>query len=534
MNKPSLNVAGEQSRTQSILISLGLVYLAIPNLLFLQGWFEPWFACIAALLILFAVGRAIGVSMESQAAPAATERQNVLALILGLLTALFICLYLLVRSGLLGFVQSYGDLEILRNAMFANLRDDAWPLILPNGKEMSYYLAQVLPSAMLARLMPHSGQWPVVLWTLPAMLLVIAMVTTQMPARLAWGWKFALCALFLAIFGCSYASPHWLNAGVQALADFLPFPIHVPIPGRTVVCGQSLSGCGGVYNSYPPSLLLAAILLTCRHRAEVILPVALALTVPLSPFGGVALCPLVALRWWESIRQNREFKPISLLPDALLPLAMVTVCALYFLRADGENVVSLTLIAWGWKSYLLYDGWRIAGWMTLLLPLWFCVKRDAFFYTFVLCYILMAAMFIGTMPQSGCGRNNELWLKAAPCYMLITATYWLTAWSRLHWCKHIVLALCILMTAHKAHQFAQHFGENRYLVVDDCWSGHMNHDDPFFNQSLPRCHEPMLPGFLLREGGESERHFPGNMLPEAPGCDYSRPAQEEHPLRWGW
>ncbi len=30
----------------------------------------------------------------------------------------------------------------------------------------------------------------------------------------------------------------------------------------------------------------------------------------------------------------------------------------------------------------------------------------------------------------------------------------------------------------------------------------------------------MLPGILLRTAGESEKHFPGCLIPEAPGCDY--------------
>jgi len=59
------------------------------------------------------------------------------------------------------------------------------------------------------------------------------------------------------------------------------------------------------------------------------------------------------------------------------------------------------------------------------------------------------------------------------------------------------------------------------------WNGHLNHDAAFLNQSVQPCKEPIISGLMLRESGESERHFPGRLLPKAPGCDSSRPSKNE-------
>ncbi len=529
---PTLDFSGHQSRTQSVLISLGLFYLAIPNLLFLWGWFVPWLAIAVTLLILFAVTRAVVLTSQDNEKWLWPGMKTLPALLIGLSVASLVSLYYLFRAGLLGCVQSYGDLEILRNAMFANLRDAAWPVILPNGKEMSYYLANVLPPALMARLMPHSGQWSVVLWTLPAMLLFIAMAATLVPGRRTWGWKFALAALFLAVFYCPFVASSVTHPLFHGFEKLTGCDIGILRAGRPVVCGHSLSGCGGAYNSSPPSLLLTGILLTCKRRQEVVLPVALSLLVPLSPFGGVDLMPLVALRWWMGMREKGRLRLPSLLVDALLPMAMMFICAMYFTRADGTSAVSLTPTAWGWFVYLRYEVWRMGGWLLLLLPLWFCLRRDTFFLCFTGCYLLMNFLFIGSMPEPGAGANNELWLKTAPCYMFITACYWMRAWHSMGWYKYLITAACLLMTVRGVYSYTSTIGQNAWLQVNDRWNGHLNHGDDFLNQSIPRCKEPLVPGVMLRTGGESEKTFPGNLLPPAPGCDYSRPANAPGRLNW--
>ncbi len=291
-----------------------------------------------------------------------------------------------------------------------------------------------------------------------------------------------------------------------------------------------LLGCGWAYNSYAPALLVASLLLICRHRAESVLPLALALLVPLSPLGGIGLLPLVALRWWKAFRQGHG--SLWTLPrDFLLPLWMAFLVAVYFLRSEGSSVVAFSPAVLGWEEFFsrMFRIWL--GWLPLLLPLCFVVRRDAFFYVLLACCLLLPALFIGSPPSSGFQGYNELSKKSDPSYMLMVGFYWLRMWRLIPWYKYGILAVCwgyvgwfhVRLPIKRMGE-----GRNAYLQVDDCWNGHLNHDAPFLNQSVPPCREPLVPGLMLRESGASERHFPGSLLPAAPGCDYSRPAL------WKW
>ncbi len=516
------NEQSGQTFAQSVLIALSLVCLAVPNILFVWGWFTPWLAMVTTVLIVAAVGRAIFLSFPEGVRYVKPTPGRAITMVVGTLLVALFCLYVLFSTGLLGFVQSAGDLHILRTAMFCNLRDAAWPLILPNGKEMSYYLANVLPPALVARLFPAAGQWPVVLWTLVQMMLALLMLSSCWgKTRYAWGIRLIIATLCL---WCASYPLFELYAKVIDIAREVFALEHPFLQKFPTVDVAVLYCCGGVYNSCPPSLLVAAMLLVCRIRAASVLPVALALMVPLSPFAGLALLPLVAVRWWNDVRQHKLAVP-SLLFDALLPLLMAFLVAVYFLRADGESAATMACVAWGWRKFVHFFIWFAMVWLPFLLPLCFVVRRDAFFYALLVCSLLMPFFFIGSMSSPGEGLNNEFYLKATPPYMLLIVLYWLKAWPSLGWCKYCLWGICLLAVMRgQQHQIQGHVERwGRYLQVDDLWNGHLNHDMEFLNQSVPYCKEPLVPGVMLREPGESEKHFPGCLLPAAPGCDYSRP-----------
>lgn len=143
------------------------------------------------------------------------------------------------------------------------------------------------------------------------------------------------------------------------------------------------------------------------------------------------------------------------------------------------------------------------------------------------CFFLVVAafLFIGPFiylgsPESVC---NELWLKVSPAYLTLLALFWVKRWSVLSKIKYAIAALCLLGTLQTVLKPWLSVDFFRYGVVKDIWNGHLNHSDPFLRQSVPPTREPLVPGILLREAGESERHFPGSLLPKAPGCDYTRP-----------
>ncbi len=521
---------GEQTRNQSLLISMGLIYLAIPNILFLWGWFTPEIAVAISLLICCAVGRAVILSLQASSDGRSPTCRRTLLGMAGALAALLIVLYYLLRLGMLGFLPSFIDHDVLRTAMFCNLRDAAWPVVLPNGKEMSYYLAGILPSALLARLAPASGQWAIVLWTSLGMMLTLLMASSQ-PSRRPWGVRLLLATLFLAIVCNPIVSYNLGPRVITMLQEHFGLELTFLCPEHRLSCSNVLNSGGVLYNSTPYALLVAAMLLVCRRRAEIVLPVALALLVPASPFAGIALLPLVAFRWWESVRAEGGPFRARLLWDAFLPAAMAFITVVYFTRADGASAATLAGVAWGWTEALHYELWLLLGWLLILLPLVPLLRRDPLFIALTACCALLPFLFIGSCPDPGAGRHNELWLKAGPVYLMLASCLWLRYWRSIGWYKYLFTAFCTLVALAQVAVYAWLLaqGTNGYLETDDKWNGHLNHDASFLNQSVPPCKEPLVPGIMLRTAGESEEHFPGCLLPKAPGCDYSRPMREEDP-----
>ncbi len=523
-NRPGLELEGAPNAAQALLVSMMLLYLAIPDILFLWGWFVPWVAVALTLLVLLAVGRACRVVFRDAEAFARPGTARLVSLAVGVMVAALVSFYFLLRSGLLGFLPSFWDFDVLRNAMFCNLRDAAWPLVLPNGREMSYYLAGVLPPALMARLLPASGQWSVVLWTMCGMLLFLLFLSSRIAlGQRSWGMRLALLTLLLALIciPLTFSGGWWLIGAVcYHTGDILGVDLSFLYPMRFPTASRALSNCAACYNSGTAALMVAALLFLPRRCAAVVLPVALSLLVPQNPLGGVALLPLACLRYVQGMKE-RSWSAV--LWDAPLPCAMAFLSALYFLRADGQNVVTLSGIAWGWPPFWRYYIWLLAGWLLLLLPLWLTMKKDAFFCLLALCCLLSPLVFMGSMQAPGLGSNNEFALKSAPCYILLLGCCWFAAWPRIGWYRHLYMGICLALFIYITAAYFRNWGSNAYLEVDDKWNGHMNHADAFFNQSVPPCKEPLVPGILLRESGESEKHFPGCLLPKAPGCDYSRP-----------
>ncbi len=524
-----LGAQGGQTRAQSLLICLGLIYLAIPNVLFLWGWFTPPVALGVSALMLLALGRAALLTLRGCEPSAACGRCRPFAMVAGLLLALLVLAFFILRLGVLGFVPSFIDFDIIRNALFCNLRDAAWPLIFPDGREMSYYIAGTLPPALLARLAPESGQWAVVLWTAGGMLLTLLLVSSALPSRrYCWGTRLMLVTLFMACICCPLTSYNLGPRVLGYLRDGAGIDLMFLCPVHRLSCSNVLNNGAMLYNSSPYAFMLVAMLVVCRHRAEAVLPAALALVVPLSPFAGIALLPLVLVRWADALRGRGAWRLGTLAVDSLLPAAMAVVAAVYFTRQDGKSAATLTGLAWNWPEFWMYEAWLILGWLLLVLPLLFLrQRRDALSYTLLACCVLLPFAFIGARPAPGMGEHNELWLKAAPMYLMLVGCWWLAAWRRIGWYKYLLVGFCAFTLLAQVALYADLFSKrtHAYLEVDDQWNGHLCHDAPFIHRMVPPCKEPMLPGVMLREAGESERHFPGCLLPKAPGCDYTRPAR---------
>ena len=502
------------SLSQHWITVISLVYLALSGMMFFGAWFAPWAAWPVNLGILAAI---IWIACRKQADDFLTPCCQVYA---GLILAAILSLFSIIYAGVIGFVYPLPDVLIFREALFNNLTLAPWPLVLPDGKEMSYYLAGVLPPALLARFTEDYTCQRVIAaaWYALGMWLAIILVYCR---HGRFSWLFLLIIFFLKdpayIIVNSFSGTGEIWAVIGKL---IPLPENDYDGARmSTFC---LMGSGQTCHFTPCTMLATVLVLYARTLRSVLIPLSVALLIPISPLGAIGLLPLAGIIWlWERSGERKE-KVAGLIISSLIAL----LCGVYYLRAESETCLGLLgNLQQNWKAFLIneYACTLLCGilWAIVLRPLF---KEDKSLIVSLTCYLILPWIYFGSTPESGVFGNNELWLKTG----IIYHTHFIAAlsfhWKNLNLVKYLFLGATILLTIHQ--QFQDKLKLTGSAIVPDVWNGHLYHSHPSLYQKIPSCKQPAIPGILL-EGEEAEQHFPWNILPAAKGCDYSRPAQPD-------
>ena len=508
-----------QGGSSVVIGMLVVLYLAIADFLFFAGWTTPvclFVFCAALFAILLTYCKSPGHVMPMEKTFTQSSGLCISVLIIGVF---------FVIGGVVGWFPTHGDSWAFRQALFLNLKDAAWPLVLPDGREMTYYLAGMLPAAMLGRVLPEClTQWAVWLWivgALTAMLLVVSRfrgTNIVLFTILALGFQDPLRAVFRpnATFG----------QGRGFMAEVLQFfqnltgvdcSVLVTYYGNQTLMAP-IYNCVGAYNSVPAALL-AAMALVFFRRVPWMIPVVIGLLVPISPLGAIACMPVAAYYFLSGISWRR-------LLSVLFPLFVAGVSAVYFLRADSSmNVVTAAWIARGPEFWIFYVRYLV-GSSFLLVPLYPFRKKDGLYWIVTISAILMPCLFIGSLPDLPVFHGfNEFFLKGSVVYSLFICLMWCQEWSKMN--KYVragALLWAVLSTV--VYCSSQIKGWDAQRTVADMWNGHLYHNRVFLRQSVPSTKAPAIPGVILQRSGESLDYFPGGAFPEAKGVDYSG---EPHP-----
>ena len=353
---------GQHSFSYSLLMSLGLIYLTIPNLLFLCGWFSPWIAVVASCLILSSVAYAmLHLWQGARNSLSPDSRSRWWMMLAGILVA-FISLYPMIMCGIVGFFETHLDYARLRQAFFCNLRDAAWPVVLPNGKEMTYYLASLLPPAALARVLPASfSQWGVLMWNSAAIVLSVLLLGQRL--SLSWNCRgkalVIFCVLLVAFHDpvrIFFSPPMGMLAkgmryAILCLNNAIGIDMSALLTTRCLYVWLNLLGAGAsAYNSAMPAALAAALVFCCCNKHRIfLLPLVIALLAANSPLGCIGLMPMAAWLYLEQVRRGTGW--LHIMSGLVPPLCMAFLLAVYFLRGDNSNEAPLAWNVWGWNVF---------------------------------------------------------------------------------------------------------------------------------------------------------------------------------------
>lgn len=511
---------------ESLLVTFSLIWMALSAILFLLTWFTPWVSLPLSLGILASIAFYWKKASRAQTDPWKLGKAD-LAKLLAVLP-FFLVPYLFI--GLAGHYPAHTDIFIFRQALYLNLIDAPWPLVLPDGREMSYYLAGMLPPAMASRFMPEGSaiqQWVLILWLLPPSILAFLLICHR---HKRVSLLFALFLLFfLDIIQIIFPNQDCFTGRLVLYASHatgIPFDaIFMP------KCSHSLfslgQNSGALYATTAP-LLLAALATATRTFRPLVIPLATALCLPLSPLGIIGIIPILLTTYFRIQGGGIRYFIKTRLPYLLLPCLLAFVFFLYYERGDFDSCFALLGTISSPKALIAGTARLVLCIALFALPVWGIHKRDPLFLVSAICPLLIYQIYIGSAPETGLPCYNELWLKSTCVYLMLLASYFAFSWKKATpWLRYIPLLFTCISTYYMSRHFMKYYRDSPN--VRDIWNGHLAHqDDISLEQKIPVCKEPLVPGVLLRESGQSEQFLPSWLFPRASGCDYSRPPTEEN------
>lgn len=386
------------------LLCAGLLYLALPLLLFLWGWLHPAFSvplCAALAYGLYICAR----NLPAQRLP--LNGRGLAAL--GFLSAF--CLLLVLLCGFTGHCQQHADF-LVRNALYERLAAGSQPLVMADGRHFIYYLGHWLPPALAAPFCPSSwAPWLLALWTFLGLELGMLAAASRWGVRQTAWWT-----LILFCLGSPAAALDCLGMPLSSLfAEYnAQMVLFIGMPAQLF----------NTFNHAVPSLLCAVLVLT-RSLPAAGYYFTGALLLPSSPLGALLLLPYMAyetlLRLPAGTEPPSRLRLLLLQPVFWIAVLLVAVMAVFYAHLDGGGQFSCLLggkyaeiYHYGQERLLLYPGsvkytsFLLALALGVLLPgsLLFPASRRNPLY-----YITLGMMAGSLFFRTGI-MNNELLFKA--------------------------------------------------------------------------------------------------------------------------
>lgn len=494
---------------------ISLLYLAVPCMLFFSSWFAPWVAWPVNLGIIWSI-----VSFTRTKEEDLTWQPGVRnGIIIGV--AGFASILIFLVSGIAGYISPAPDVLIFREALYNNLIREAWPVVLPDGKEMSYYLAGMLPPALVSRIFDD--------YTTQRLIAVIWYALGIWLTLLLFYCRNRHASLLFLILMIIFKDPTYIIinsfAGNGEIWGLLTKILNLSIENTYVGARHPVEmllinaqGC----NFQPFSLLCAAILINCREQPARLIPLSIALILPSSPLGAIACMPIAAYNWLKTNSIFNRHRLISL----VIPTLIALFCAIYYGRADSATCFGFYGSLLNNWSYFLFNYYSAILLSAILFTwvLWPVIKQDTSLKICLFCIIITPWIFYGSSPDSGMFGQNELWLKASVVYHMHLIAALCFNWSKLPAIKYLYLvSLAILASRDERIKDISYTGKAK---VTDVWGGHLHHPHVSIYQKVPDCKAPLIPGCMLHKG-EAEQTYPCSILPKAKGCDYTPAMQPD-------
>ena len=413
----------DDARELPLVHRLAIVYLMLPMVIWLAGWFEWWLGIPAALLLAAAFWQALCGSWRPSPRAAAVA-----------ILAVAACWVMLTPAG--GVFDTNWTDWVEHQTTLLDLVRYPWPTFLQDPLRayvpeevyspplLRYYLGYFMAPGLAGHwLGPAALNWAVPLWTCLGVALVLRMFTRERR-----GWGAAIAVLVFVFFGGMdilrmMLTGEWRLFDIQVEWDGLP---GVSV-GRGHIEWRGLLGVATQYTSNMTALmwsphhfisagLYVLLILQLRgHRRFLAVSGVLLAAAPFwSTFVAVGLLPLIAALLWQN-----GVRPFLRWPNLMLAVPLAALIALYLTSGQTDFPRE-----WIWERYewSLLARWApmfyLSEFLLLTALLWVLrpnLRREPFF-------IACAATLI-LLPLYHYDVNNVLSLRASLPSLLLLCWY---------------------------------------------------------------------------------------------------------------
>lgn len=469
------NSDSKRNRSSSLLICL--LYLLLPNLLFLIGWIRSWLALPLATVLLISVIYAWLRSNCNSSHTSAYTAKDYAALALTLMLGL-----LLVESlGLNGHMAQMGDFNV-RTPIYYTLINQPWPIFSESGDYFIYYHIFWLPPALIAK---YTSSWIsadtiLFAWIYFGIVLFILLLFRRHRSKILV--LFILICLLGSIVDllyapCSYAE----TSGLQS--DWVDFLKGISV-GRKNYRFVTFYGNIFTFNAWVPSILALGIFwersLRLSDFAYVITLILGSAFFQCFPLGVLFLAFLLHRKSFISKTLKNPLSWIGVILCFLYVIYFAgqmgkgSASAIHFIASEAFPLPLKTKI----YRYIIIL-------ITALLPAFLILpksyQRNAYF---------SSMLFIGVFtPLFWIGRaNNEFCFKSGQIFYMIFSYLLFLHWNRAKRKRKVLITIFVLLSS--IHFFGDlyrrdicHYGWNdatRQKHIIPCNMEHINKPEGYY------------------------------------------------------
>lgn len=486
MNAETSFLFRRSTLSKRALLFVALMYLLLPNLLFLFGWFKLYISFPLSVLLLLGACVICKASCQ-ESSPSSSFSYTCKDVLYFAATCVFAWLFVDL-VGFTGHVNQSCDFAV-RNPIYHTLVRDAWPIFSERGEYFIYYHSLWLPPAFISKLI-HGWVNPdgvLALWVYVGIVIFAALLYARLRGRV-------LC-LFIIL--CMLGNISELPNIAYRMMTFNGHmnPEHAPYVHFLQYLGfgtkvRYFHFWGNVvygFNSAVPILVCMGVFLSKALPIRYF-PYAAALIVATSPFCAVALVPLMVLL---PLADKRVF--LHMLKDWKLWICvpLLVVCALFFMGQKGSEVrfiwsesESLKRLpdAFSLLSVRLFRyAYVVLG---MLIPLFLLIRRQLrrnIWFKFIICLVFF-------LPLLWIGRhNNEFLFKGSMCLFVVYAWLLTEEWKYASILKRKVMVVFLLLSCLHLVTDAKvrHWGDYGWSEEkiarhkDTSWNDTMNHPEKY-------------------------------------------------------